>query len=156
MVEPPEAEIVLAADAQGKAKVADHLFEKGQVLIHELLLEGLGIGGNDGPAILLFGPEDHGYEIRETLAHARACLDDQMHLCAERFLHGLGHFNLLGTMFVSARMALLIMPDSPNIFKAFIAGRLTWERRECKFYLYFLVFKGFPGFFLHKSFVVLI
>ncbi len=141
IVKAAEAEVVLAADAERVPEIAEHALEEGKVLVHELLLERLGIGGNDSAAVLFARPDDQGNEIGQAFADARARLDDQMRLVAERFLDSRGHLNLLGPVLVGHAHGLRdhsrFAEDLERIHQA---DRLTQPRGRCKFYLYCLFF----------------
>ena len=100
LVEAPQAEVVLAAYAEGHAEVAEDGLEERDVLFDDLLLEGLGVGGHDDAAVLVARPEDERDEVGQALADAGARLDDQVGLAPERLPDGLGHLHLLGTELV--------------------------------------------------------
>ena len=81
------------ADLEGAREV---LLEEGDVLEKELLLEGLGPGGDDDA----LAGEQGGHEVGERLAGAGAGLDDQVALVGEGGFDGFGHLHLAGTELV--------------------------------------------------------
>ena len=68
LIEPPETQVVFSTNAQGEAEIAQDHFEEGQVLLYDLLLEGLGVSGHHNAAIFLACPEDHGHKIGQALS----------------------------------------------------------------------------------------
>ena len=107
VLQPPQAEVVAAAlDQHGGELQRHHAGQERDVLPHQLLLEADGVGGDDHPPPGLPSPrrgriEDRRHQVGETLAHARARLDDQVLLRADRLGHRFGHRQLLGPMLVA-------------------------------------------------------
>ena len=87
-------EIVGAALHVADAQLAEKSFEKRDVAEEELILEGLGSGGDDDT---LAGAEC-GQKLGEGFAGARASLDDEMAPLSESALDGFGHFVLPGAV----------------------------------------------------------
>ena len=95
------AEVVGAALHVADAQAAEQRFEKGNVAEVELVLQGLGAGGDDDA---LAGAQG-GEQVGEGLAGAGACFDDEMAALGECALDGFGHFQLAGAVLVGQRRA---------------------------------------------------
>ena len=95
------AEVVGAALHVADAQVAEQRFEEGNVAEVELVLQGLGAGGDDDA---LAGAQG-GQQIGEGFAGAGAGLDDEVAALGEGALDGLGHFKLAGAVLVGQRRA---------------------------------------------------
>ncbi len=72
------------------------LLQEGDVLEKELLLQGLGPGGDDNA----LAGQQRRHQVGERLAGARAGLHDQVTLIGQRGFHGLGHLHLAGAELV--------------------------------------------------------
>ena len=95
------AEVVGAALHIADAQLAEEGFEEGNIAKVELILEGLGSGGDDDA---LAGAQG-GQQVGEGFAGAGARLDDEMAALGKGLLDGLGHLELAGTVFVGERRA---------------------------------------------------
>ena len=95
------AEVVGAALHVADAQVAEERFEKGHVAEEELVLQGLGAGGDDDA---LAGAQG-GQQVGEGFAGAGAGFDDEVAPLGEGALDGLGHFQLAGAVLVGQRRA---------------------------------------------------
>ncbi len=95
------AEVVGAALHVADAQLAEQRFEKGNVAEVELILQGLGSGGDDDA---LAGAQG-GQQVGQGFAGAGAGLDDQMAALGEGALDGLGHLELAGAVLVGQRRA---------------------------------------------------
>ena len=95
------AEVVGAALHVADAQLAEQGFEEGNVAEEELVLQGLGAGGDDDA---LAGAEG-GQQIGEGFAGAGAGFDDEVAALGEGALDGLGHFELAGAVLVGQRRA---------------------------------------------------
>ncbi len=124
LVEAAEAEVVLAAHAERVAEIAEHRLEERQVLLHELLLQRLGIGRDHGAAALVARPLDQGHEVGQAFADAGACLDNEVRLRGKRRLHRFGHLQLLRPVFVGRVHGLRHGPGGPEYFHG-IHGRVA-------------------------------
>ena len=86
-----QAEVAAAALEQGATHGrAHHLGQAGQVAPEQLVLQGLGGGGEQYP----FAAEQGGDQIRVGLAHARAGLDHQRPALLQGLCHCTGHVQL--------------------------------------------------------------
>ncbi len=95
------AKIVGATFHVADAELTQESFEEGDIAEEELVLEGLGSGGNDdAPA----GAE-RGQEVCESLAGPCASFDDEMAALREGALDSLGHFVLAGAILERQRRA---------------------------------------------------
>ena len=95
------AEVVGAALHVADAQLAKQRFEERNVAEEELVLQGLGAGGDDDA---LAGAQG-GQQVGQGLAGAGAGLDDQVAALGEGALDGLGHFELAGAVLVGQRRA---------------------------------------------------
>ena len=95
------AEIVGAALHVADTQRADQSFEKGNVAEVELVLQGLGSGGDDDA---LAGAQG-GEQVGEGLAGAGAGLDDQVAALCESLFDGSRHLQLAGAVFIGQRRA---------------------------------------------------
>jgi hypothetical protein len=107
------AEVVGAALHVADAQVAEERLEKGHVAEEELVLEGLGAGGDDDA---LAGAQG-GQQVGEGFAGAGAGFDDQMAALGEGALDGLGHFKLAGAVLIGQRGAERIPPGEKNSWR---------------------------------------
>ncbi len=98
-VELVAAEVVGAAFHVADLQLAQERFEKGDVAEEELLLQGLGAGGDDDA---LAGAQG-GQQVGEGLAGAGAGFDDEVALLGESALDGLGHLELARAVLVGQR-----------------------------------------------------
>ena len=87
-------EVVGAALHVADAQVSDEGFEEGNVAEVELILEGLGSGGDDDAQAGAQGGE----QVSEGFAGACAGLDDEMAALFEGALDGFGHLQLAGAV----------------------------------------------------------
>ena len=90
------AEVVGAALHVADAELAEQGFEEGNVAEVELILEGLGSGGDDDA---LAGAQG-GQQVGQGLAGSGAGLDDEVAAFREGALDGLGHLELAGAVLV--------------------------------------------------------
>ena len=96
LVEPAGAEVVLPALQHGVAELhRQHRRKHRQILLRELLLEVDRVGGDDGLLALGHGEKDRRDQVGQTLADARAGLDDEMPPALQRPGHFDGHLVLL-------------------------------------------------------------
>ena len=93
------AEVVGAALHVADAQRAEERFKEGDVAEVELVLQGLGAGGDDDA---LAGAEG-GQQVGEGFAGAGAGFDDEVAALFEGALDGLGHFKLAGAVLVGQR-----------------------------------------------------
>ena len=102
LVQAAGAEVVRAAlehrvvEPHRRRQRAEHGVEHRQVFLRELLLEGDGVGADDGLLLLREREEDGRDEVGEGLANAGAGLDDEVLALGQRASDGHGHLLLLG------------------------------------------------------------
>ena len=102
MLEPALAEIVAAPFHQHGSKfIGINRLDKRYVLLDELFLQGDRMGRDDHAFFLPHGKIDRGQKIGKRFADSGAGFHQQMMLVRQRLLDGLGHFQLLGTKFIS-------------------------------------------------------
>ena len=90
------AQIVGAALHVADAERAEQRFKERNVAEVELVLEGLGSGGNDDALSCAEGGE----QVGQGLSGSGACLDDQVATLREGPFDGFGHFELAGAILV--------------------------------------------------------
>ena len=95
------AQIVGAALHVADTQRAKQRLKERHVAKEKLILEGLGAGGDDDALARTQGWE----QVGQGLAGAGAGLDDEVTALFESPLHGLGHFQLAGTVFIGQRRA---------------------------------------------------
>ena len=95
------AEIIAAALHVADAQFAQMLFEKRNVFVEQLLLQGLGAGRDDDA---LARANDR-QQVRQRLAGAGAGFDDQVPLLLQRQLDGFGHLQLSAAKLVGRMRA---------------------------------------------------
>ena len=93
------AEVVGAAFHIADAEIADEGFKEGNVAEVELVLEGLGTGGDNDA---LAGSQG-GKQVGQGLAGAGSGLDDEVTAFSERALDRLGHFELARAVLIGQR-----------------------------------------------------
>ena len=95
------AKVVGTALHVADAQAAKQRLEKGHIAKKELILQGLGAGGDDDA----LPRAQCGQQVGEGFAGAGAGFDNQMAPLAECALDGLGHFKLAGAVFIWQRGA---------------------------------------------------
>ena len=97
---PPQGQVVFIPQAEGMVEGHPQpLFEEGNVVVHDLLLQGFGVGGNDDFFFVGHRPQDGGNEVGEAFSGAGSGFDDQGVPLPQRALHGAGHLHLLWPVF---------------------------------------------------------
>ena len=98
LLQAPSADVVREALHEGDLGVQAEAAHRRDVLLDELLAEGLGGRGDHHAASALGG----GHEVREGLAGARSSLDEERGAGIEGGLDGVGHAELLGARLVAS------------------------------------------------------
>lgn len=121
------AEVIVATLGQARPKRdRQHLQQKRDILVDELLLEGDGIGADDHFLFGLAGKVDCGDQIGETLADSGSRLDGQMMGISKGLLDGQSHLNLLRTRLVFTErfgQGTFGTEDLPEIQGFIVVGR---------------------------------
>ncbi len=104
--EATQAEIVGAAFHQNSQEiVGNYALQEGNILVHELFLQGYGVGADDYALPVMQGAIDGGNKVCEALADAGSGLDHQVILLFKGFGDCGGHGHLRGAVFVTRHLA---------------------------------------------------
>ena len=107
LLEKPSAKIVTSPFANGGAQLKPkHIMERGNVLVHQLVLQVNRVGGDDDTPSVRRGPVGGRQQITEALARARAGFHQDMPAIIESLDHRSQHLYLLRPVFEVRERAL--------------------------------------------------